>query len=471
MNFTLDTSKNARYIEANEIGFGTFGSVRRVWDLNLLTTRALKIYKEDECYDISESCIRETAYQFMLTDIGAPNMVPALDILLGENLQASLLQPLMDHDVADGIENEEYGDWNSCKKLVVGALRGLAFIHGLTPILMHRDIKPENILVDALGEAKITDFGFMRFTVDFLPSVQNSKQTAGGSQQRSTPTYAAPEMLVPKKSHDEKVDIWALGVTVLEMLQNARLSATTDKGARRKIRALRETTWGRRDQCEDELLMELLQENPIKRISADSALALPLCNPKQQTPTQLQIVSEQMYSETLADEVWEIMDMLDYTSPQTFYAACSYIRDSEGNNPALDSKHCLFAVLLAGKLYEHELWNTETLSGRLDFHMADFVLYQKLIIQHRGGRLLLPFPRSPHLFEARKRRADELSSKTKPKRKRRRRIIKKQEDSTGKRNSMAHFAGDEEDSTGKKNSMAHFVRDEKDFISVAVAAV
>ncbi|XP_019716695.1 aurora kinase A isoform X1 [Hippocampus comes] len=72
--------------------------------------------------------------------------------------------------------------------------------------VIHRDIKPENLLLGAHGELKIADFGWSVHT----PSSRRS--TLCG-----TLDYLPPEM-IEGKTHDEKVDLWSLGVLCYEFL-------------------------------------------------------------------------------------------------------------------------------------------------------------------------------------------------------------------------------------------------------------
>ena len=72
--------------------------------------------------------------------------------------------------------------------------------------VIHRDIKPENLLVGAHGEVKIADFGWS------VHAPTSRRNTLCG-----TLDYLPPEM-VEGRDHDEKVDVWSLGVLLYEFL-------------------------------------------------------------------------------------------------------------------------------------------------------------------------------------------------------------------------------------------------------------
>ncbi|KDQ11049.1 hypothetical protein BOTBODRAFT_177535 [Botryobasidium botryosum FD-172 SS1] len=72
--------------------------------------------------------------------------------------------------------------------------------------VIHRDIKPENLLLGINGELKIGDFGWS------VHAPGNRRTTLCG-----TLDYLPPEM-VEGKSHNERVDYWALGVLCYEFL-------------------------------------------------------------------------------------------------------------------------------------------------------------------------------------------------------------------------------------------------------------
>lgn len=97
--------------------------------------------------------------------------------------------------------------WNSqniayvCKQV----LQALEFLH--SNHRLHRDIKSDNILYNSKGEVKIADFGF---AAGLHRERENRHSIVG------TPYWMAPE-LIKAEPYDQKVDIWSLGITALEM--------------------------------------------------------------------------------------------------------------------------------------------------------------------------------------------------------------------------------------------------------------
>jgi eukaryotic-like serine/threonine-protein kinase len=84
--------------------------------------------------------------------------------------------------------------------------RGLGDAHSHN--VVHRDIKPSNVMLTAAGMVKIVDFGLAQ------ASEQTASLTRGAA---GTLGYMAPEQAL-NKGIDQRVDIWALGVVLAEML-------------------------------------------------------------------------------------------------------------------------------------------------------------------------------------------------------------------------------------------------------------
>lgn len=75
--------------------------------------------------------------------------------------------------------------------------------------VIHRDLKPENLLVQQQDEFKILklcDFG------------QATAEAQNMTEYVSTRWYRAPELLSQQKHYSEKIDIWALGCIIAELL-------------------------------------------------------------------------------------------------------------------------------------------------------------------------------------------------------------------------------------------------------------
>ncbi|NCC94874.1 MAG: serine/threonine protein kinase, partial [Opitutae bacterium] len=76
--------------------------------------------------------------------------------------------------------------------------------------MVHRDIKPANIIISKTDDtARILDFG--------IATIADTLGEFETRHKRHTPVYAPPEMIFDGKG-DHRVDIYALGVTLFEML-------------------------------------------------------------------------------------------------------------------------------------------------------------------------------------------------------------------------------------------------------------
>ncbi|MHC5070718.1 MAG: protein kinase domain-containing protein [Planctomycetota bacterium] len=75
--------------------------------------------------------------------------------------------------------------------------------------IVHRDIKPSNVMLTPGGRVLVVDFGLA--TLQAAPKLTQTGSTLGSL------AYMAPEM-VRGDAHDERIDVYSLGVTLYEML-------------------------------------------------------------------------------------------------------------------------------------------------------------------------------------------------------------------------------------------------------------
>jgi serine/threonine protein kinase len=103
------------------------------------------------------------------------------------------------------IENRKSIDINECLRIIYEIGIGISFLHKNN--ITHRDLKGDNILIHN-GKFKIADFGFSHD--------QNVMES-----QLGTPLYMAPEIIDDKRNkYTNKVDIWALGIILYNLLTN-----------------------------------------------------------------------------------------------------------------------------------------------------------------------------------------------------------------------------------------------------------
>nr|XP_044601320.1 aurora kinase B isoform X4 [Equus asinus] len=138
----------------------------------------------------------------------------------------------------------------------------LMYCHGKKVI--HRDIKPENLLLGLQGELKIADFGWSVHA----PSLR--RKTMCG-----TLDYLPPEM-IEGRTHNEKVDLWCIGVLCYELLvgnppfESASHNETYRRIVKVDLKFPPSVPAGAQD-----LISKLLRHNPSERLPLAQVSAHP----------------------------------------------------------------------------------------------------------------------------------------------------------------------------------------------------
>ncbi|KAK3010812.1 hypothetical protein RJ639_011496, partial [Escallonia herrerae] len=104
--------------------------------------------------------------------------------------------------------------WDIRLKVLIGAARGLAFLHMSEHQVIYRDFKTSNILLDGSYCAKLSDFGLAKYG----PSAD---QTHVSTRVMGTQGYAAPEYIATGHL-SAKSDVYCFGVVLVELLTGLR---------------------------------------------------------------------------------------------------------------------------------------------------------------------------------------------------------------------------------------------------------
>ncbi|EGF77201.1 hypothetical protein BATDEDRAFT_92000 [Batrachochytrium dendrobatidis JAM81] len=148
-------------------------------------------------------------------------------------------------------------------KYISQMANALAYLH--RKHVIHRDIKPENLLLGLKGELKIADFGWS------VHAPNARRQTLCG-----TLDYLPPEM-VEGKDHNEKVDLWSLGVLCYEFLVGVP-PFEDQRSYKETYRRIAKVDLHVPDYISPEakdLIVKLLQRDPNNRMPLESVIQHP----------------------------------------------------------------------------------------------------------------------------------------------------------------------------------------------------
>jgi serine/threonine protein kinase len=137
-----------------------------------------------------------------------PNIVKVHDLVIdGGNL--ALVMDLAAGRPLSEVIGQETGPipWDRAWPMFKQMLDAVAYAHEHK--VVHRDLKPENVILSPEGQLKVLDFGIAK-------DMEGGKTKTGTGM--GTVDYMAPEQYTDASKVDQRADIYALGVTLYEML-------------------------------------------------------------------------------------------------------------------------------------------------------------------------------------------------------------------------------------------------------------
>lgn len=196
------------YIQQEEIGKGSFGHVvlyehkvtKKRFAAKALHTALASDHDEIENYAQEIDVLQKIN--------GHPHIINFEGVIF-KNSMSLLLVMELGHTSLEGLlyTPDIKLHQEQKRQYCLGIALAVEYLHALN--LLHRDIKPSNVLLTNSGLVKLADFGF----------AVNQNQINGTA---GTTRYLAPEILCDGKSNSVQTDLWALGITFLEIFEQKK---------------------------------------------------------------------------------------------------------------------------------------------------------------------------------------------------------------------------------------------------------
>ena len=207
-----------RYLMEQCIGVGGFARVYRAVDTRLGCHVAIKVLHPEHTRNIAdlERFRNEARIAGRIDD---EHFVKVTDFLEDEHFGFVMehLQGVTLRDELKGLPGKSM-PWPRAFKIARQVCAGLGVAHARG--LIHRDIKPENIFLKRPGNAdqvKLLDLGVVKILEDHNWSgLQKNLSNTGDII--GSPCYIAPEQVKGQRFPDARVDIYALGIVLYEMV-------------------------------------------------------------------------------------------------------------------------------------------------------------------------------------------------------------------------------------------------------------
>lgn len=194
-----------------QVGEGTYGKVYKAKNLltnHIVALKKLRLQNERDGFPITS--IREIK---LLQLFNHPNVSSIKEIMIESSRTIYMIFEYADNDLSGILLSKNIQLKDSQRKHIFQQLlKGCSYLHDHCNVI-HRDIKGSNILIDNLGNVKITDFGLAR------KMNLNSKTEfiQGYTNRVITLWYRPPELLLGTTQYTTEVDMWGCGCLLLEL--------------------------------------------------------------------------------------------------------------------------------------------------------------------------------------------------------------------------------------------------------------
>ncbi|MCG8450198.1 MAG: serine/threonine protein kinase [Pirellulales bacterium] len=195
------------YILGECLGQGGFGAVYAATHQETGQRVAVKLLhgsKEMEP-DVQNRFVREVA---LLKRLEHPNIVQIFEAGLHDGSIYCSMELVECGTLNEVLDSRILLPWRDAAEVALQICEALAHAHARGCV--HRDLKPANLYLSEDGKVKLGDLGLAR-------DLENSRLTAEG-QTVGTWRYMPPEQIMGEESIDGRLDLYALGCILFEMV-------------------------------------------------------------------------------------------------------------------------------------------------------------------------------------------------------------------------------------------------------------
>jgi 5'-AMP-activated protein kinase catalytic alpha subunit len=198
--------KVGKYEIGRTIGEGTFAKVKFAQNTETGESVAMKILDRSTIikHKMADQIKREISIMKLVRH---PYVVRLHEVLASRTKIYIILEFITGGELFDKIVHHGRLSEAEARRYFQQLIDGVDYCHSKG--VYHRDLKPENLLLDSLGNMKISDFGLSALPEQGVSMLQT---TCG------TPNYVAPEVLSHKGYKGAPADVWSCGVILYVLI-------------------------------------------------------------------------------------------------------------------------------------------------------------------------------------------------------------------------------------------------------------
>ncbi|GMH10010.1 hypothetical protein Nepgr_011851 [Nepenthes gracilis] len=196
-----------RYELGRLLGQGTFAKVHYGRNIQTGMSVAIKIIDKEKVLKVGmiDQIKREISVMRLVRH---PNVVQLYEVMATKTKVYFVMEYIKGGELFNKVAKGKLKE-DVARKYFQQLISAVDYCHSRS--VYHRDLKPENLLLDEIGNLKVSDFG--------LSALAESKRQDGLLHTTcGTPAYVAPEVIHRKGYDGAKADIWSCGVVLFVLL-------------------------------------------------------------------------------------------------------------------------------------------------------------------------------------------------------------------------------------------------------------